>query len=171
MRPSALAASMQRSSDVSNGPRSGRKRAFNSLVRSFVRTRAGLRPDVLEAYVRRAIATTYVDGYRRRRTFQGVRHLASAPESMAGPDSSAPDRLDLHAALADLGRQERTAVVLRFFDDLTVGQVAEVMGLAEGSVKRYLSNAVRRLEQRLGPIDPPAATSDIAVVTTTLERG
>ena len=124
-----------------------------ALVTVFVRTRAGLEVDVLEAYVRRAIATTYVDGYRRTRTFMGTRHLSARPESMTGPEIHGPDRLDLHAALATLGRQERTAVVLRYFDDLTVAQVAEVMHLAEGSVKRYLSNAVRRLEDRLGPLE------------------
>ncbi len=126
-----------------------------ALVKVFVRTRAGLEVDVLEAYVRRAIATTYVDGYRRARTFDGKRHLSARPESMTGPEVHGPDRLDLHTALAGLGRQERTAVILRYFDDLTVGQVAEVMHLAEGSVKRYLANAVRRLEDRLGPLDPP----------------
>ena len=126
-----------------------------ALVKVFVRTRAGLQVDVLEAYVRRTIATTYVDGYRRARTFDGKRHLTARPESLTGPEVHVPDRLDLHAALATLGRQERTAVILRYFDDLTVAQVADVMHLAEGTVKRYLANAVRRLEDRLGPLDPP----------------
>jgi RNA polymerase sigma factor (sigma-70 family) len=127
-----------------------------ALVKVFVRARAGVEVDVLEAYVRRAIATTYVDGYRRVRTFDSKRHLTARPESMSGPDVHGPDRLDLHAALSTLGRQERTAVVLRYFDDLTVAQVADVMRLAEGSVKRYLANAVRRLEDRLGPLDTPS---------------
>lgn len=135
-----------------------------ALVKVLVRTRAGLEVEVLEAYVRRAIATTYIDGHRRARTFHEKRHLSARPDSMAGPEVHAPERLDLHAALATLGRQERAAVVLRYFDDLTVAQIAEVMQLAEGSVKRYLANAVRRLEDRLGPLDPPPSHDDHVVV-------
>ena len=142
-----------------------------ALVKVFVRSRAGLDVHVLEAYVRRAIATTFIDGYRRRRTFDARRHLAAVPEQMAGPEIHAPARLDLHAALATLGRQERAAVVLRYFDDLTVGQVAEVMHLSEGSVKRYLANATRRLEARLGPLDPlPDDPHDAVMVRPTQDR-
>lgn len=142
-----------------------------ALVKVLVRTRSGFAPDVLEAYVRRAIATTYLDGFRRRRTFEGLRHLAARPDQSAGPEADAPARLDLHSALATLGRQERAAVVLRYLDDLPVSEVADVMGLAEGSVKRYLSNGVRRLEQRLGPIDPPAdSAAHLAVVHPARDR-
>ncbi|UZN03314.1 hypothetical protein [Cellulomonas sp. S1-8] len=45
------------------------------------------------------------------------------------------------------------------------------MHLAEGSVKRYLSNAVRRLEDRLGPLDPPSSHDDhVAVVRRAQDR-
>jgi len=141
-----------------------------ALVKVFVRARAGLEVDVLEAYVRRAIATTYVDGYRRSRTFDAKRHLSARPESMTGLEVHGRDRLDLHAALATLGRQERTAIILRYFDDLTVAQVAEVMRLAEGSVKRYLANAVRRLEDRLGALDPPSDHEHHPVVVRTSQN-
>ena len=42
--------------------------------------------------------------------------------------------------------------VLRFYEDMTVPQVAAELGLAQGSVKRYLSDAVKRLEHHLGPL-------------------
>ncbi|WP_258724126.1 RNA polymerase sigma factor [Cellulomonas sp. NS3] len=128
----------------------------DALVKVFVRSRTRSEPEALEAYVRRVIATTYIDGYRRRRTWDGLRHLLARrdDDQAVDPTVTASDRLDLRAALAALGRQERTAVVLRFYDDLTVLQVAEVMQVAEGTVKRYLSNALHRLEARLGTLDP-----------------
>jgi len=51
----------------------------------------------------------------------------------------------LARALDGLSVQERTAVVLRYLDDLKVQDVAAQMGLAEGTVKRYLSNALGKL--------------------------
>lgn len=128
----------------------------DALVKVFVRSRTREEPEALESYVRRVIATTYIDGYRRRRTWDGLRHLLVRRDDDQAVDTTAAasDRLDLRAALATLGRQERTAVVLRYYDDLTVPQVAEVMQVAEGTVKRYLSNALHRLEARLGALDP-----------------
>ncbi|MFS0702323.1 RNA polymerase sigma factor [Cellulomonas sp. 179-A 4D5 NHS] len=139
----------------------------DALVKVFVRSRTRSEPEALEAYVRRVIATTYIDGYRRRRTWDGFRHLLARRDDEAARDdaAAATDRLDLRAALATLGRQERTAVVLRFYDDLTVPQVAEVMQVAEGTVKRYLSNALHRLEARLGTLDPLGEDERTLLVT------
>ena len=65
------------------------------------------------------------------------------------------ERDDVTAALAGLPAEQRAAVVLRYYEDLTVPEVADRMGLGEGTVKRYLSLATRRLEDRLGPVAPP----------------
>jgi RNA polymerase sigma-70 factor (ECF subfamily) len=61
--------------------------------------------------------------------------------------------LDVRAALADLPPRERACTVLRFYDDLTVAQIAAQLGLAEGTVKRYLADASARLAGVLGDHD------------------
>lgn len=139
----------------------------DALVKVFTRRRTQSEPEALEAYARRVIATTFIDGYRRRRTWERLRHLLvrRGDEQVADPAAAATDRIDLRAALATLGRQERTAVVLRFYDDLSVPQVAEAMQVAEGTVKRYLSNALHRLESRLGPLDPLGPGDPTLLVT------
>ncbi len=122
----------------------------DALVKVFVRFRDQPDVEIAEAYVRRAIVTLHIDDARRRRHLARLRHLVATPDTAAGDDTAA--HLDLHTALATLAPQERTAVVLRYFDDLTVPEIAEQMGLAQGTVKRYLHNAIGRLEQRLGPM-------------------
>ena len=47
----------------------------------------------------------------------------------------------VHEAVAMLPERYRTLIVLRYFDDLTVPQIAEFTGMAEGSVKRLLHEA------------------------------
>ena len=42
--------------------------------------------------------------------------------------------------------------MLRFYEDLTVAEIAEQLGVGEGSVKRYLSMGVHRMEGLLGPV-------------------
>lgn len=142
----------------------------DALVKVFVRLRGRPQPEFLEAYVRRAILTVYIDGYRRRRQWAQIEHVLAEPESRQGLDADTAARLDLHAALGTLAPQERVAVVLRYFADLTVPEIAEDMGLAQGTVKRYLSNAVGKLEQRLGPM-PSVRTETSETLTVTTTRG
>jgi RNA polymerase sigma factor (sigma-70 family) len=130
----------------------------DALVKTFCRRRAGLELESAEAYVRRAILTLYLDSWRRRGRWTIRRHLAAAPTSTEGPEVGTGDRLDLVAALRGLPRQQRACVVLRFYEDLTVGEIAAHLRISEGAVKRYLSMGVHRLEGLLGPITPPPTT-------------
>jgi len=124
-----------------------------ALVRTFARRRAGFTPDDAEAYVRRAILTTFLDDARRRQRWSGVRHLLGRHDEPAlDPAPAVGAVLDVRAALATLAPQERAAAVLRWCEDLTVPEVAARMGLADGTVKRYLSTAGHKLEALLGPL-------------------
>jgi RNA polymerase sigma-70 factor (ECF subfamily) len=132
----------------------------DALVKVFGRMRAGFEPDVAEAYVRTAIVSLYVDSFRRRRLWRERAHLV-APTGDEGADTpgGAAAALDLRAALATLGPQERACVVLRYYADRTVPEIAAELHLAEGTVKRYLSNALHRLHERLGALDEEPAPS------------
>jgi RNA polymerase sigma-70 factor (ECF subfamily) len=66
-----------------------------------------------------------------------------------GEHAATESELDVRAALAELPPRERACIVLRFYDDLTVPQIAERLGLAQGTVKRYLADASARLAQLL----------------------
>jgi RNA polymerase sigma-70 factor (sigma-E family) len=134
----------------------------DALVKTFARRRAGLEMDSAEAYVRRTILTLYLDGWRRRGRWATRRHLAVAPSSVEGPEDGTGSRIDLVAALRGLPPQQRACVVLRFYEDLTVAEIAHHLAVSEGAVKRYLSLGVHRLEGLLGPIAP--ATPTVALV-------
>ena len=135
----------------------------DALVKTFARRRAGLALDSAEAYVRRAILTLYLDGWRKRKRWSGRLPVAAEPAERAGHADAVGDRIDVVAALATLPRQQRACVVLRFYDDRTVAEIAEALGVGGGTVKRYLSLATHRLEALLGPIPP----HDVELVQTT----
>jgi RNA polymerase sigma-70 factor (ECF subfamily) len=68
------------------------------------------------------------------------------------PDSSAErsEQCDrLRATLADLPQRQREAIVLRFFEDLSVEETAAAMGCAAGTVKATVHQALRSLRERL----------------------
>jgi len=75
--------------------------------------------------------------------------------------------VDVQEALATLSPRQRASVVLRFFEDMTVAQVADALSVSEGAVKRYLSDGIRRMEDHLGPVHATqdGGTQDVETVT------
>lgn len=143
----------------------------DSLVKTFTRGRAGLRAENLEGYVRRAVLTTYLDGFRRRRRWAAVRHLLAEPDASPAAVDRVDARQDVAAALGRLPLQERTCVVLRFYEDLPLADVAQALSISVGAVKRYLHDGVRRLEAELGPLpESRAAAAEEDVTVTAIGR-
>ena len=104
-----------------------------ALVRSFSQGRPLRETLAAESYVRRAILSIFLDGYRRRRRWAGVRHLLARPDAADGPEAEASSRIDVQAALLTLRPRLRACVVLRFYDDLTVPEIARQLGLSSRS--------------------------------------
>ena len=95
-----------------------------------------------EAYVRRILYTQNVSWWRRRRiTETSLEGYADRPAAVSDRDL----RLSLEAALARLTTRQRTVLVLRFFEDLTEVQTADVLGIGSGTVKSITRQALARL--------------------------
>ena len=94
--------------------------------------------------MRRVMYHQQVSWWRRRRVTE---RLESEPTEPPGTDHSEATalRLSLAAALGKLSARQRAVVVLRFYEDLTEAQVAEVLGCSIGTVKRHGHDAIRRL--------------------------
>ncbi|AEE44990.1 RNA polymerase sigma factor [Cellulomonas fimi] len=136
-----------------------------ALVRCFGQTRPLRDAVAAEAYVRRAVLSVFLDGHRQRSRWSAVRHLVARHDVEESPEQAAVERASVEAALATLAPRLRATVVLRFYDDLTVPEIARRLGLADGTVKRYLSDAIDALEPLLGPLHA-ARTTDIELVST-----
>src|SRR5690606_1947209 len=97
----------------------------DALVKTFTRGRGATEVSNAEGYVRRAMLNTYLDGFRRKKRWAAVRHLAVAEESHGGHERAVEARVDVRDALSALRPRERACVVLRFYEDMTVPAVAE----------------------------------------------
>jgi len=142
----------------------------DALVKTFSRGRTVPQAKA-EAYVRRTIATLYVDQYRRQQRWRRVQHLFRDPDVLPAPSHFLDLSADVATAMAALPPRVRACVVLRYFDDLTVPDIARQLSIAPGSVKRYLWEGLRALELRLGTLDDAEhATVDVLDVTDARER-
>ncbi|SIN27948.1 SigE family RNA polymerase sigma factor [Micromonospora cremea] len=101
-----------------------------------------------EAYTRRIIYHLQVSWWRRRRVSESM--PGELPEPRGG--DSAPDhahqtslRVTLRAALLKLSAKQRAVLVLRFFEDRTEAEAADLLGVTVGTVKSQTAKALARL--------------------------
>lgn len=119
------------------------------LVATFGRLRNGFAIERAEAYVRRAIASAYIDRGRRASRWRATAHLHVAADIVDGPDVTTDRRLDVKAQLDRLSPRERACVVLRYYGDQKVDDIAADLGISAGAVKRYLSDGLAKLATAL----------------------
>jgi len=133
----------------------------DALVRTFGRLRNGFTVDSAEAYVRRAILNASLDRGRRVSLWRKVAPTQYQPDELPPADGTVDLRLDVHGELQKLTPRERACLVLRYYDDLKVDDIATTLGISPGTVKRYLSDGLAKMaialaddgtaEGRLGP--------------------
>ncbi|MHB1235817.1 MAG: RNA polymerase sigma factor [Microbacteriaceae bacterium] len=117
----------------------------DALVTTFGRLRNGFTVTSAEAYVRKAILNRYLDGGRRRSRWRRIVHLTAVPEVAESAAPASERRLDLQDELMRLTRRERACLVLRYYEDLKVDDIAVLLQLSSGAVKRYLSDGLGKL--------------------------
>lgn len=112
-----------------------------------------------EAYARRILYTQNISWWRARR------HVREQPlEAWHDRPTSDRDgalRTDVHVALARLTPRQRTVLVLRYVEDLTETQVAELLGIRPGTVKSTAREAAARLRALAPELDPSWASADL----------
>lgn len=121
----------------------------DALVKTFGRLRNGFTIASAEAYVRRTILNSYLDAGRRSTRWRKIAHLEYSPELAEPKDAATEAKLDLERQLMQLPPRERACIVLRYYDDLKVDDIAETLDLSSGAVKRYLSDALAKLSVRM----------------------
>jgi RNA polymerase sigma factor (sigma-70 family) len=71
----------------------------------------------------------------------------------AGVEPAVLDRVDVRAALRRLSPRQQAVLVLRFMLDMSVADVAQVLGCAEGTVKSQTANGLQALRKVLAHDD------------------
>jgi RNA polymerase sigma-70 factor (sigma-E family) len=101
-------------------------------------------PGNAEAYTRQVMVRTVVS-WRRRRSFQ-ERPSDPLPEGVvADPTQEVVDRDAVWRELQSLPARQRAALVLRFYEDLSDAQAAELLGCRAATVRSQVSQGLRRL--------------------------
>ncbi|MFF0578889.1 SigE family RNA polymerase sigma factor [Streptosporangium saharense] len=96
----------------------------------------------LDAYVRRAMVNINISWWRRRKLEEYPAAEIPEPVLLGGSDHL-PEQVE--QALDRLPVRMRTAVVLRYYEDMTEPEIARALGISVGTVKSTVSRAMARL--------------------------
>lgn len=106
-----------------------------------------------EAYVRRVMYRQQVNSWRLRWRHRET-NVADPPDEMREDGTSAVDvRLVMRRALARLTPRQRAVLVLRYFEDLPEGEVAELLGCSVGTVRSTNHRSLARLRALAPELD------------------
>jgi len=104
----------------------------------------------LDGYVRRALLNTRTSQWRKRKVDEFATDEIPEPDLAPGDDDPAEQQA-LHdamwRAIMKLPARQRAMVVLRYYEDLSEVQTAEVLGVSVGTVKSAVSRALGKLRE------------------------
>ena len=110
------------------------------------------------AYTRTVLTRTYLSHRRLGRNRE--RPSDALPDAAQSVDGDPALRHDLLTALGLLKPQERVVLVLRYWEDRSVAETAETLGLSEAAVRQRARRALEALRQRLPGLDLTGPTPD-----------
>ncbi|WP_326766715.1 SigE family RNA polymerase sigma factor [Streptomyces sp. NBC_01591] len=110
----------------------------------------------LDGYVRRALLNTRTSQWRKRKVDEFACDELPEQEAAPAPDPAEQQTLRdaMWRAVLKLPDRQRAMVVLRYYEDLSEAQTAEVLGVSIGTVKSAVSRALGKLREdpELAPV-------------------
>ena len=144
---------LMRAAIALTGSRSDGEDLLQAALERLLRRWDGIEGDA-EGYLRRILYNMAADGWRRRGAWLRKLPLVHASSSQ-GPGTDAVDAVDLRdalgRALAQLPPRQRAVLVLRYWEELSQAETAELLGCAEGTVKSAAARGLQRLRELTVP--------------------
>jgi len=118
-----------------------------AFVRMFGRFRDLRNPEAFGAYLRKTVVNLSRSHFRRVKVERAYAARQTVAPAAMWPDLG--DREEMWQALRRLTERQRTAIVLRYYEDLSEAQTAEAMRCPTGTVKSLVSRGIERLRKEM----------------------
>lgn len=102
-------------------------------------------PGAFPGYLRRSVVNLVRSYGRRKQVERRFLERSREPQAGVARDPDAVEREAMRTALLQIPIRNRTAIVLRYYEDLSEEQIAEIMRCRRGTVKSLISRGIERL--------------------------
>ncbi|WP_307833302.1 SigE family RNA polymerase sigma factor [Pimelobacter simplex] len=126
----------------------------DALSRALPRWDRITRADDVDAYVRRMVVNANTSWWRKFRRRESPAAYVDSGETVRGPGDGLEhdERERLWAACRALPEAQRTAVVLRYHEQLEYDEIAALTGVREGTVRSRVSRGIAVLRTELDDV-------------------
>ena len=130
-----------------------RRAAEDCVQEAFVRVvgRLGHVRDAVsfDAYLRRTIVNLTKNSWRRSAVERAHASTFARPEVIPSGEAGVVDRVTIWRAILQLPMRQRTAIVLRFYEDLTEDDIAMIMRCRPGTARSLVARGMATLRDTL----------------------
>ena len=130
-----------------------RQAAEDTVQDAFVRMAGRLRHirdrDAFPRYLRRTVVNLCRMRIRRARLERALTTFARDP-SVASHEAAISEREAIRSAIGKLSERQRIAIALRYYDDMSDEEIAEVLSCRRSTVRSLISRAIPRLREEIG---------------------
>lgn len=104
--------------------------------------------DYFSTWLTRILINTAIEALRKKKKVVLLSH--DIIEDMSGSESTHPEtQLDLLEAMDNIEEKYKTVLLLRFYEDYTIGQISEFLDCPEGTVKTNIRRGLASLKQKM----------------------
>jgi RNA polymerase sigma-70 factor (sigma-E family) len=134
---------------LSGNPETARDLVQDAFVRVAGRFRYLRHPDAFDAYLRRTIVNLHTSRVRRLILERSSLAKESAFRVEVAVEEGHEARDEMWQAVLGLSPRQRAAIVLRYYEDLSERQAAEVMHCSVGALNQLVARAMANLRSRI----------------------
>ena len=120
--------------------------AFAKLYLSWDKVQ---RRELVDGYVRRILVNEHSSLWRRAWKRREVGRRRRCPRRTRSTGTDDGESAALWAFVQTLPRKQRAVIVLRYYEDLTEAETADVLGISVGTVKSQASRALAAMRSRV----------------------
>jgi RNA polymerase sigma-70 factor (sigma-E family) len=135
---------------LTGDPDAARDLVQDAFVRMAGRFRHLRQRDAFDAYLRRTIVNLHSSGLRRLRAERSSFAREAALSVPAANEDDHGARDEMWHAILSLPPRQRAAIVLRYYEDLSEWQSAEVLRCSVGALNQLVVRAMANLRNRIG---------------------
>ena len=139
---------------LTGDPEAARDLVQDAFVRRAGRFQHLRQPDAFDTYLRRTIVNLHASGLRRRRAERSSLAREAALTVPVANEDNHEARDQMWHAILSLPPRQRAAIVLRYYEDLSEWQSAEVLRCSVGALNQLVVRAMANLRTRIGKEAP-----------------
>ena len=117
-----------------------------AVLKSYLQIHTLRNPEYFKTWITRILINVAYDEQRKLICYS---ELSDTLKESSYEEMSLEEKYDINTAVTRLPEKYRTVIILKYFNEFSIKEIADIMDAPEGSVKAYLSRARNELRRIL----------------------